>query len=135
MVIYRPSDRIPVVIGDVRLLISPLTGHQKTRILHLTKMKGGDEVPDSAAMTIETIKYCVKGIECEKATFADGKPISFSFEENGELDEDSVSALFQLFDHSMLVTIATNLLAKTADSFDIPGATVELDKVVSSKKN
>lgn len=135
MVIYRPSDKIPVKIGDLTLLISPLSAEQNAMILSLTRMKGGEEVADAARMALVTLKYCVKEVQgLNGATFADGSPVSFDFDENGILTDDSITVLYGLLNTATLNLLAAKLATEGIKKHDIPGVSFELDKVITSKK-
>lgn len=135
MVIYKATDRIPVVIGEVKLFISPLSGKQRAEILSYTKMKGGEEVTDLQKMCIETLRFCIKGMEAPHVLDILGKQYQFTFEDNGNLDEQSVDALFQIVEGEKLIQVASEMISKRSPKdFVVPGVTIELENVFTDKK-
>ena len=135
MIIYRPSDRIPVKVGKFTVLISPLSAEQRTQISSLTKLKAGKEVIDHAAMMMQTLKCTIKGIEgVEDATFADGSKFELEFDDSGELTKDGLTALYEVLGSKPLSDIVAKIISHSMDKDDIPGVKFELDKVIASKK-
>ena len=131
MVIYRVTDRIPVKLDDnITIMISPLSGLQKTAIMSSTKMKGGKAVSDGAAMISNTIKFCLKEIHGVDATFPNGDKFELEFV-NGELTEDSLNGALQILDTNKMVMIASRLYRTGISSMEIEGVTVDYDNVKS----
>lgn len=134
MVVYKCSDRVPVRIGEITVWISPLSGMQKAKILSLTKMKGGQEIPDAVGMALLTLKMAVKAIDCPEAVFADGDKVELKLDPNGELDDESLDVLLQVADNDKIITVASMLAAKGLAGWEIPGVKVDFENVVSVKK-
>lgn len=135
MIIYKPTDRIEVKIGEVRLKISPLTALQKTNLMSITKMKGGEEVADLSQMALMTLKYSVKDISGVNATFADGSEFKLDYEEDGTLSEDGLTALMQVLDNGTLTNIAARLLGKGISGLnEVPGVEIGSTSSVDYKK-
>lgn len=131
MIIYRPNDRIPLKIGKITLIVSPLTGDQNSELATYTKMQGGKEVVDVGRMAISTLKFAVKDIQGVDATYIDGT--KFELERDGDyLTEQSVGDLYEIFGTAQLNMIAAKLISKQID--EIPGVKIEIDKVVVPKK-
>ena len=134
MIIYKPSDRILLKIGDISLKVSPLTALQKANLMSLTKMSAGREVADTSLMAIMTIKYSVKEIYGVDATFADGTEFSLSYDPDGTLSEESLTAIMQILDNGTLTQIAAQLLTTGVQSIKVPGVEVDAGKSVEVKK-
>lgn len=134
MIIYKPSDRIALKLGDIVLKVSPLTALQKANLMSLTKMSAGREVADTSMMAIMTIKYCVKEIHGVKATFADGTEFSLSYDPDGTLSEESLTAVMQILDNGTLTQIAAQLLTSGVQGIKVPGVEVESGQGVEVKK-
>lgn len=134
MIIYKPSDRILLKIGDISLKVSPLTALQKANLMSLTKMSAGREVADTSMMAIMTIKYSVKEIYGVDATFADGTEFSLSYDPDGTLSEESLTAIMQILDNGTLTQIAAQLLTTGVQSIKVPGVEVDAGKSVEVKK-
>ena len=134
MIIYKPSDRILLKIGDISLKVSPLTALQKANLMSLTKMSAGREVTDTSLMAIMTIKYSVKEIYGVDATFADGTEFALSYDPDGTLSEESLTAIMQILDNGTLTQIAAQLLTTGVQSIKVPGVEVDAGKSVEVKK-
>ena len=52
MKIFRMTDRIPVKIGDVKVMISPLNYAQRAEVVSQTKNKGKDIIPLSGTISL-----------------------------------------------------------------------------------
>lgn len=134
MIIYKPSDRITLKIGDVSLKISPLTALQKVSLMSLSKMVGGKEVADTSMMAMMTIKYSVKEISGVTATFSDGSDFSLSYDPDGTLSDDALTSLMQILDNGTLTQIAAQLLTTGVQGINVPGVEIEAGGGVEVKK-
>jgi hypothetical protein len=119
MKILKTSDKVRVKIGDIALIISPLSQSKKIEFSGLTKVIKGVEMNDSAAQLTYLVKHCVKAIE--GVIGHDDKPIELKMDVDGTLDEESVSdvctilteckdhitALIQVSHNKMITDIAT----------------------------
>lgn len=96
MIIYRPTDRIRVQVGEVVLKVAPLTYEQKTQLLSHTVMRNGEPVRDGARSSFLTLKKAIKEVEkLPELKYADGSPVEFKWED-GELSEESLEVLLQV---------------------------------------
>ena len=135
MVVYRTTDQIPLKIGKMTLWISPLSALQKTDILGCTKMRAGEEIADAPKMALYTMKMCIRKLEGLNGTkYSDGSSIELSFEADGSLDNDSLTAVMQIIDTSKTTSIAAQLLSGSIDDIDIKGVKVDTAGVVHAKK-
>lgn len=125
MVIYRTTDKVALKVGDVTLLVSPLSAYQKAIVMSQTKMRGGKEVPDAMQMALLTLRYSVKGIEGHDATYADGSVFALTFNGDG-LDDDSLTGLMQILDSAKLNQIAAQLLTTGIADLSVEGVEVEV---------
>lgn len=141
--IYRPTDRVPVKIGDVTVFISPLTPQRKAELIRLTsdltpRLKSEDKAVQANAInesTMATLKYAVKGIEAPGYSFPDGSPITLSVEPDGTLSEDGLSVLFAILEQSKLMLIASKYLAEGIKHWDIDGVEVKIPAPDDQKKS
>jgi len=134
MIIYKPTDRIALKIGDIIVKVSPLTALQKANLMSLTKLSAGREVADTSMMAIMTIKYCVKELIGVQATFADGTEFSLSYDPDGTLSEESLSSVMQILDNGILTQVAAQLLTTGVQNIRVPGVEVESGAGVEVKK-
>lgn len=135
MIVYRTTDQIPLKIGPITLWISPLSALQKTEILSYTKMKGGVEIADSPKMALYTLKKCIKKLDGLNGTkYADGSKLELSFEDDGSLDDDSLTAVMQIIDYSKTTSIAAQLLTSGIDGITVKGVKVNTAGIIHSKK-
>lgn len=133
MIVYRTTDRIPVLIGDVKILVSPLSGDQYAKVGACTKMRGGVEVVDYGKMAVEVLRYCVKGVENLDVKYADGSDFSVEFDESGCLSEDCLTVLLQALDTTKLILIASSVSSGKFDP-QIEGVKFDTENVTSTKK-
>lgn len=134
MIIYRPSDRITLKLGEVTLKVSPLSALQKANLMSLTKMSGGKEVADTSLMAIMTVKYTLKEVSVLDATFPDGSPFSLTFDPDGTLTDDALTCVMQILDNQVLVEIAAHLLTSNIEKMSIPGVEIVTSGGVDAKK-
>lgn len=135
MIVYRTTDRVPLKIGKLTLWVSPLSALQKAEVLSHTKIISGVEVADNSKMALYALKHCVKKIDGLNGTkYADGSKLELSFEDDGSLDDDSLTAVMQIIDYSKTTAIAAQLLTKGIDGIDVKGVKVDAAGVVHSKK-
>lgn len=134
MIIYKPSDRVEIKIGNVKIKLSPLTALQKANLMGLTKMSGGREVVDTSMMAIMTIKYSVKEVSGIDAKFADGSDFALSYDPDGTISEESLSALMQVLDNGLMTQVAAQLLTTGMQDISVPGVEVIAGSGVDVKK-
>lgn len=135
MIIYKTTDRVPLKIGKLTVWISPLSALQKTEILSCTKLRAGVDIVDVSKMALLTIKHSVKKLDgLNGVKYADGSKVDLSFNDEGSLDDDSLTTLLQIIDYPKITAVAAQLLANGIDSIDIPGVKVDAGGVVHSKK-
>lgn len=121
-------------MGDITLKVSPLSALQKANLMSYTKMSGGKEVADTSLMAVMTVKYCLKEVHGLDATFADGSPFVLTYEADGSLTEDSLTAVMQVLDNATLTHVAAQLLTAGIESINVPGVEVVTPGGVDSKK-
>lgn len=132
MKIFRMTDRIPVKIGDVKVMISPLNYAQRAEVVSQTKNKGKDIVPDTGMMMNLTLKYCIKSVE--GLEYFDGSKFELQFDEDGSASQESISELLQMAENEKLITLATKILSSKFEE-QTPGLEIDFKNVVSIKKN
>lgn len=105
--IYRTTDRIPVKVDDVTVLISPLTFEQKSEVQEAMMGFANGDVKAATRGVVLSIKYALKGIEGVED--ADGKPYELSLE-NGCLTDEAVSDMLNLHCTEKLAIVCSSLL-------------------------
>jgi hypothetical protein len=131
MIVYKMDDRIPVVIGDAKFWVSPLSYEQKIQLAGQTKIKAGEEVSDPVKAALLTLKFSVKEVEGLKC--ADGSDYHAELDPSGILTDACVSEIFQLETAIPLVTACT-ALAGSVKEHDIPGVKIDMQGVRVGKK-
>ena len=101
IVIPRTKDKIPVKIGELEFLISPLNVEQKLKLAGMVKMDKGEEKPDSIGIALSTIKFGVKGLK--GAVNLDGSEYKLEFDASGVLTDDCVSDISNIPGNDKLV--------------------------------
>ncbi len=96
MIVYRPSDRISVKVGDLEIKVSPLTYQQKTELLSLTRQEGGRTVVDLSRRSLLALKKGIREVNgLPDMEFPDGSKVELQWE-NGELSDESLELLLQV---------------------------------------
>ena len=136
--IFRTSDRIPVKIGDLSIIVSPLSFAQKTELQTIMLSAANDPMRavKGAAMAI---RFAVKGVTGVETM--DGEPWTPTFDADGLLSEESCDELLNLEENPKLIALCTQLVAgvpvngvldpHTRKPMD--GITLELPKVKKAK--
>jgi hypothetical protein len=108
MIIYKPSDRIPIELGDLTVTLAPLTFEQKAVVFE-AQIKGGKEVTDQTSTIKRAIAYSVKGCDFKGATNWDGSKCELDFKD-GKLSDDSVDILMGVPDSASLIKAVSTLV-------------------------
>lgn len=130
LTVYRPTDRIPVRIGEATFWVSPVTYQRKMEIASKTKMAGGVEVPDRLAVAELSVRASVKRVD--GVALSDGSPLELHFD-GDLLTDESFSMLMQLTGRELLVT-ACACLMNGIEKHDIPGVVIDLDALDTGVK-
>jgi len=136
MKFYRITDRIPVEVGPLRFLVSPLTSSQKAEIADCYKNVSGEQTVDQMRVAFLTIKYSIKGLEGvngESIEDAHGQPYELKFDASGCLADESVEEVM-LLDQAPQMMMAAGLLAREIKEHKITGVKINLSDVRPLKK-
>lgn len=110
MIVYRPTDRIAVQVGEVSLKISPLSYEQRTNLLALTVMKNGKAERDAARSSFLTLKAAIKEVDkLPEMKFSDGSEVKLEWE-NGALKDESLEILIQVMGSIQSPQLSTALI-------------------------
>lgn len=131
--IYKLSDRIKLKIGELTVVISPLSLHDKNEA---TKMISKGATTADLGMTqdglIHLLKSCVKDIIGLEN--ADGSPYKLEFVD-GKLTDECVSDLCNLEIHTKLLMVASSLVRGIPSEFqDQHGNKIEGVEIVQPEK-
>lgn len=136
--IFRPSDKIPVKIGDITITISPMTLAHKTELQSIMLSAKTDPMRavKGAGLAIRFAVKGVSGVEC-----MDGTPWEPQFDSDGSLTETSCDELLNLEESPKLIALCTQLVAGVpvngvidpSTGKPMEGITVELPKVKKTK--
>ncbi|NOS67247.1 MAG: hypothetical protein HOO67_02685 [Candidatus Peribacteraceae bacterium] len=132
-----PSDRIPVLIGDFKFLIAPLTQAQRLELAESVKMVAGAEVKDYPALMRKAVRMCLKGVEGIDGTAiqgARGEPLELMAGPDGYLTDEALEIIFSLQESDKLSSACIMLYQKIKELDDLPGVKVDLENVVKSEK-
>ena len=127
MIIYRPSDRIDIELGDLIVTLSPLTFEQKSDVFE-TQVKAGEQVQDQTKSSRKAIAYSVKDVKGAKSW--DGEDFSLEFE-GGKLSSDCVDVMMSIPDTAELIKAIGTIVRGE----DIKTSGVKLVKKAGAKKN
>ncbi len=100
--IFRTTDRIPVKIDDITIMISPLSFVQ-------TIMMQAKSDPMFAVKGARlAIKYAVKSVQ--GVELMDGTPFIVTTDDDGNLSDDDVDALLNMEENGKLITLCSQLI-------------------------
>lgn len=133
MIVYKTTDRIPVKIGEVTLWIAPLSAGQYAEVVSLTKLKGGQEIPNAGGMALLTLSYCIKSVDGLDAKFLDGSEFELEFE-GEKISDESLNCLIQILGSDKLCLLASQVATKGIGNYKIPGVVIDLKSAIPVKK-
>ncbi len=132
MIIYPPSYRIPVKLGDVTFWLSPLTFGAKQEVHACVKMKAGEEVGDVDRRLYTVLKLSLRDVEGLK--LPDGTPFVLEFDPSGAVTEDAMAVVLQA---DQLGNLALQAWKFFNDRWEekVEGVEVDLGAARPAKKN
>jgi hypothetical protein len=129
--IYKRSDRIKVNIGDVTVVIAPLSVHDKTEAQRII---ANGSINQDYALTQQGLILLLKCSVKEIIGLEDsnGEPYKLQFE-GDRLTDDCIDDLFNIQLHEKLIMICTSLVRGIPSEFkDEKGNKIEGVEIVSS---
>lgn len=131
MIVYKTSDKIPVKIGDLTFMLSPMKWAHKQEIADLIKKRSGNDVLEPVKEAFLTLKYSVKAVRGAKC--ADGTDYELPIDENGIATDEGVEDLFQFDSVPSLITVALTWFDKVKE-IKLDGVSVDFGAVETKKK-
>jgi hypothetical protein len=132
LILYRPTDRIPVRIGPVTFWVSPLSYLEKAELISLVQRKEGEENTPAFRYAIETLRRSLKKVEGLKC--ADGSDYALEMGDDGYPTFESVEDLANVEGSEKLITIVGNFAMKEIKDYGLEGVVIDFSKVESVKK-
>lgn len=133
MIIYRPTDQIPVKIGEVTFWLSPLSHSQRQEILALTVVKAGEERTRPMEMAQLTLSISLRKIV--GVNDADGSPYELEFDENGRVTLDCINDIFTLDGADNLIRVSGKFAMNEISDPKLEGVVVDFSQVKTLKKS
>lgn len=133
IVVYRPTDRIPVRMGGATFWVSPLTNQQYAEVMALVQMRAGEEKVEPMALARKTLKFSLK--EVEGLSYASGEPYVLSFDESGNLSDECVEDFIRMNGSANLITVCGQFSMNGVRELTLEGVEVDLKGTKSVKKN
>lgn len=133
MKILRCDEAVPVRIGEVEFLISPLSYEQRMRVLDHSVQSGGKVNEHSIKASQEALRYSLRAVR--GVTYHDGSPLELKFNDNGGLTDESLNEVFQLTQRNELTLVVTQWVHGTFGETDVPGVEIDFSKVERLKKS
>lgn len=106
--IYRASDRIPVQIDDITVVIAPLTFNQKSELQSIMLSAKSDPMNAVKGARL-AIKFAVK--EVRGLEDIDGKEYKITTDDSGLISDESVDDLLNIQEQPKLIALCTQLIA------------------------
>jgi len=132
MIIYKVTDRIPIIVGPVTFWVAPLSWSDKMEILSHYKLKAGEERLNHLEIAMRTIQLSLKKVDGLK--YADGTDYELSLDENGNVTQESVSEIMQLSGSHHLVTVCGQFAVGEIKALELDGAKIDFSQVKTVKK-
>ena len=129
MILYKPSDRIPIELGEFTVTLAPLDFAAKSDVFE-AEMKGGKETFSHVDYIKKSIAYSVKKLDGPEHKLWDGKKFQLEFE-GDKLTNDCVEVLLDLPGNTNLIK-AINAIGKKED---LKKAGVKLAQKGGASKN
>lgn len=127
MIVYRPTDRIPLDIGPLRLIIKPLTREELQRIKTSQSFRKDEEI-DYQKMLIETLRAGIEDVKIEKGEkleYSDGSDVQIEWD-SGKLSTAGLDTLSYCIPGTTLDKLSSHLIA--GDVYSIAEMVVVEDK-------
>lgn len=119
--IYRPTDKLCVNVGDMKIFFHPLSKQKKfnlVRDVRTTSKQEDISQEEQNALLLAVLRECIIEVEGFEAQYADGTKVSLEFEE-GKLTEQSLYDLTEAIGVVETSEVASALLANRFESLDL----------------
>lgn len=113
-IVYKTSDRIKIKVDDIVLYVSPLKYHDKNKIQALLVSGDVDSIMQGATQALKCAIKDVKGLKLADDHLADYK---LTFDDNGELSDESLDDLMNLQYNAKFSNICLKLVDGIPDEF------------------
>lgn len=131
MIIYKPTDRIPIKVGALVLTLAPLTFEQKKVVFSDIKQRAGKQIVDETQAARKALKYSVKDLSGAKDW--SGSEFKLKFDNQGNLLDSSIDALMGLGDCGKIMdSVAKIMNNRLAD--EVEGVEIIRESVGKKKK-
>lgn len=133
MIVYRPSDRIPVKISELTFWLAPLTFQQKVHMEDLAMQVQGKKIVDLAQLSFLSVKYCLKILDGD-IKYSDGSQFKLEFDKDGILTDDSTNDVLNLGRISLTLIKSCTAMLQDIATAKIEGAEIDIKSMVNIKK-
>ncbi len=107
--IYKRSDRIPVRIGSIVVMLAPLTIDQRTEIQQdLFVARRSNDLTIGTRAIKNAIRYSVKGVK--GISSGSGEPYELQFDEDKNLTSECIDDLLNLENNDSLSMVCVSLV-------------------------
>lgn len=125
MIIYRPTDRVKIQIGELVFTLAPLTYYQKRALNDIVQNKTSEEG------IIFTVRCSLKDIDGLYGV--DGKKIELEFE-NDIIKEDCILGIIGSIPHTDVLQLAcVNIVTKILNEENTPGIKIVKEEIKKKK--
>lgn len=132
-IIYQKDDLITLKIGELLFKIKPLSYMERVEILATANMQEGSVIQNAAKATFLAMKYAIRGFSGAK--LSDGTDYKISFDDNGNLSEDSIDDLLNIQENQVLGFALNNFLKGVPAKLINPHTGEELEGVEVIQEN
>lgn len=133
IIVYRPSDRIKLVIDDITFTIRPLSFYEKSLInAKYIKQKSGETEIDSFNMQLETIRRSLCDFHSESIFLSDGTKFEVKKDSLGVIEDESLEVILSIPNIGNKLILAIAKFYQNNSDPELDGVTFTL---VDAKKN
>ncbi len=123
MIVVQTTDRIPVKIQDVEFIVAPLSYDQKKKMSAAFKQESGESVLGMLDLTYSALKFSIKSVRgLEKM---DGSEYKLTFDDDGNLSDESVSDLMNIPIKEELFAVCAHLANGMKGDFKVDGVQLQ----------
>lgn len=126
-IIYKKNDLITLKIGELLFKIKPLSYMERVEILSTANMQEGSVIQNAATATFLAMKYAIRGFS--GAQLSDGSEYKISFDDNGNLSDESIDDLLNIQENQVLGLALNNFLKGVPSKLINPHTGAELEGV------
>ena len=126
-IIYRKNDLVSIKIGNLTFGVKPLSYMERVEIMSAMANQSGQVIENAAKATFLTMKNAIR--EFSGAKMVDGSDYNITFDDNGNISDESIDDLLNIEANGKLGLALHNFLKGVPSKLIDPNTGEELEGV------